>query len=220
MRIARWALVLAVVLSVSLHAQVAPLDPARWEPTIQRFEEQDRQLMPPKGGIVFVGASSIVRWDVAAFFPDLDVLNRGFGGSELADVAHFVPRTILPHEPRIVVLYPGENDIARGVSPHDVAAAFERLVATVDQALPATKIFVIGLKPTPARWKFNDAMLKTNDLLRAIAARHDAVTYIGVTNAMLGPDGRPRQDLFVEDGQHLSRAGYELWTEIIRPHIE
>ena len=84
-------------------------------------------LRRSKGGIVFVGASSIVRWKVSEFFPDLPVLNRGFGGSEMADTAHFAARTVLPYEPRIVVLYPGENDIARGVSPETVAAGFERV---------------------------------------------------------------------------------------------
>ena len=214
------AVACALVLSASLQAQVAPRDPARWEPSIKAFEDQDRQRMPPKGGIVFVGASSIVRWDVEGFFPDLKVLNRGFGGSEMADTAHFAARTVLPYDPRLVVLYPGENDIARGVSPQTVAEGFERFVATVNQALPRTRILVIGLKPTPARWKFNDAMLETNRLLRAVAARHEAVTYIGVTQAMLGADRLPRPDLFIEDGQHMNRAGYEIWSEIIRPHLE
>jgi lysophospholipase L1-like esterase len=214
------AATLLLLVSVSLRAQVAPRDPARWEPSIKAFEEQDRQHMPAKHGIVFVGASSIVRWDVAAFFPDLKVINRGFGGSEMADIAHFAHRTVLPYEPRLVVLYPGENDIARGVSPQTEVEGFERFVATVHGALPKTKIFVIGLKPTPVRWKFNDAMLETNRLLRAAAARHESVTYIGVTQAMLGPDGLPRPDLFIEDGQHMTRAGYEIWSEIIRPHLD
>lgn len=204
----------------TIHAQVAPRDPGRWESTILDFEKRDRENAPPKGGIVFVGASSIVRWDVAQFFPDLKVINRGFGGSEMNETAHFASRTVLPYEPRMVVVYPGENDIARGVSPETVAGGFEQLVATVHAALPDTRILIIGLKPTPARWTFNDAMLKTNALLRAFAAGRRAVTYIGVTQAMLGPDGRPRPDLFVEDRQHLSRAGYDLWTEIVRPHIE
>lgn len=202
------------------HAQVAPRDPSRWESTIREFEERDRENPPPKGDIVFVGASSIVRWNVAEFFPDLKVINRGFGGSELSETVYYAARTILPYEPRIVVVYPGENDIARGVAPEAVAASFEQLVSTVHTALPQTRIFIIGLKPTPARWKVNDAMLRTNELLRAFAATHPAVTYISVTKAMLGPDGLPRPDLFVEDRQHLSRAGYDLWTEIVRPHIE
>ncbi len=217
------ATVLAVVnllAAVALFAQVAPRDPARWESNIVAFEDQDRRSPPRKGGIVFVGASSIVRWNVAEFFPDLPVLNRGFGGSEMADTAHFAARTVLPYEPRLVVLYPGENDIARGVSPETVAAGFERLVATVHGALPKTRILVIGLKPTPARWRFNGQMIETNRLLRAIAARREAITYISVEKAMLGPDKLPRPDLFIGDGQHMTQAGYEIWTDIVRPHVE
>lgn len=215
----RLALALLLLVSTSLLAQVPPRDPARWEPNIAAFEAQDRKSPPPRGGIVFVGASSIVRWNLTEFFPDLPVINRGFGGSELADTAHFVPRTVLPYEPRIVVLYPGENDIARGVAPADVAAAFERLVKVVRGALPQTRILVIGLKPTPARWRFNDQMLDTNRRLREIAGRHEGITYISVEKAMLGPNRLPRPDLFIEDGQHMTRAGYEIWTDIVRPHL-
>jgi lysophospholipase L1-like esterase len=205
---------------VLLLAQVPPRDPTRWEPDVAGFEDQDRRVPPQKGGIVFVGASSIVRWKVAESFPDLPVINRGFGGSEMADTAHFAARTVLPYEPRIVVLYPGENDIARGVSPETVAAGFERLLATVHGALPKTRILVIGLKPTPARWRFNHQMLETNRLLRDIAARNPLITYISVEKAMLGPDKLPRPDLFIGDGQHMTPAGYEIWTDIVRPHLK
>lgn len=213
------ALVAPLLLSVGLLAQAPPRDAARWEPDVAAFEKQDRQNPPPKGGIVFVGASSIVRWNLGEFFPDLNVLNRGFGGSEMADTAHVATRIVLPYEPRIVVLYPGENDIARGVSPDMVAAGFERFVATVRGALPQTRILVIGLKPTPARWRFTDRMLETNRRLREIAGRHDGITYISVEKAMLGPDRMPRPDLFIEDGQHMTRTGYEIWTDIVRPHL-
>jgi len=212
-------LVAPLLASAALRAQAPPRDPARWERDVAAFEEHDRHNPPPKGGIVFVGASSIVRWNVAEFFPDLPVINRGFGGSELADTAHFAPRTVLPYQPRMVVLYPGENDIARGVAPADVAAAFERFVATVRGPLPNTRILVIGLKPTPARWRFNSQMLDTNKRLRDIAARDELITYISVEKAMLGPDKLPRPDLFIEDGQHMTRAGYEIWTDIVRPHL-
>ena len=209
-----------LLVPTDLLAQAAPRDPSRWESDIKAFEEQDRRTPFPKGEIVFVGASSIVRWNLGEFFPDLKALNRGFGGSELSETAHFVDRTVLPHQPRIVVLYPGENDIARGVSPDAVAAAFERLVGTIHGALPRTKILVIGQKPTPARWRFNDQMLATNRLLRTFAAGRENITYISVEKAMLGPDKRPRPDLFIEDGQHMTRTGYEIWTDTLRPHLK
>ena len=110
--------------------------------------------------------------------------------------------------------------IARGVSPETVAAGFERFVATVHGTLPKTRILVIGLKPTPARWRFNAQMIETNRLLRGIASRNEQITYISVEKAMLGPDGLPRQDLFIGDGQHMTQAGYEIWTDIVRPHLK
>ena len=212
--------VFGLLADVLLSAQAPPRDPTRWEPDVAAFESQDRSAPPQTGGIVFVGASSIVRWKVSEFFPDLPVLNRGFGGSEMADTAHFTARTVLPYEPRIVVLYPGENDIARGVSPETVAAGFERFVATVHGALPKTRILVIGLKPTPARWRFNAQMIETNRLLRGIASHNEQITYISVEKAMLGPDKLPRPDLFIGDGQHMTQAWYEIWTDIVRPHLK
>src|SRR5438067_2440646 len=97
--------------------QAAVLDPNRWEPAIQKFEEADKLTPPAKGGIVFYGASSIVRWNLDESFPDLKgtAVNRGFGGSDMSDAARYASRVVLPRAPRVVVLYPGENDIARGV---------------------------------------------------------------------------------------------------------
>ena len=95
-----------------------PIDPHRWEPAIQKFEAEDKQTPPVKGGIVFIGASSIVRWtNLAESFPGLKVVNRGFGGSELAESVKYASRVVVPHAPRIVVLYAGENDLNRGVTP-------------------------------------------------------------------------------------------------------
>src|SRR6202022_4930564 len=101
-------------------------DPNRWEGAIQKFEEADKVNPPANGGIVFVGASSIVRWNLDESFPDLRgiAINRGFGGSEMADAARYANRVVVPYAPKVVVLYPGENDIARGVTADTVGAGF------------------------------------------------------------------------------------------------
>jgi hypothetical protein len=120
-----WAVAVAVLFSAGLTVraqQPAVPDPNRWEATIQKFEAQDRVSPPPKGEIVFTGASSIVRWNLPESFPDLKVINRGFGGSEMADAARYASRIVAPYSPRIVVLYSGDNDIGRGVAPETVQA--------------------------------------------------------------------------------------------------
>jgi lysophospholipase L1-like esterase len=222
------ALIVATLTSTSIGAagqQPRPLqppqEPDKWEPAIQKFEEQDKQNPPPKHGIVFVGASSIVRWNLAEWFPDVkDAVNRGFGGSEMADSAKYAGRVVVPYAPRTVVLYPGENDIARGTTPQTVGAGFVKFYQTVHSALPNTRIIVIGLKPTPARWHLNDKFLDANNRIRSYCQSHSQCIYLDVTAAMLGPDGTPKPELFISDGQHMTPAGYKIWTALIRPRLQ
>lgn len=192
----------------------------RWEPSIRRFEELDRKSPPAPGGIVFVGSSSIVGWKLDKFFPDLPVVNRGFGGSQLADSVHFADRIVVPYKPRVVVLYAGDNDIASGKSPEQVAADFDAFVAKIRKALPHAKIIFIPIKPSLARWKLIDKMRQANALIRRRATECEGVVVLDIEQPMLGEDGRPRAELFREDGLHLNDAGYRLWSDLLRPHLE
>jgi len=203
-------------------ARPAPPDPNRWEPAIQKFEEADTIAPPAKGGIVFVGASSIVRWNLEQSFPDLKgmAINRGFGGSEMADAAKYASRVVIPYAPRVVVLYPGENDIARGVSSDAVSEGFQKFYDTVHGALSDARIVAIGLKPTPVRWQFIGEMRRANALIRSYCERHENCVYIDVHPDMMGADGKPKPELFVADGEHMTPAGYEIWTRLVRPHLK
>jgi lysophospholipase L1-like esterase len=216
-------LMVFVAVGYALTLQVAaqqPADPNRWEPAIQKFEAEDKQRPPVKGGIVFIGASSIVRWNLGESFPDLKALNRGFGGSEMADSARYASRVVLPHAPRVVVLYPGENDLARGTTPENVGAGFRKFYDVIHTALPKTRIVAIGLKPTPARWHLTEQMHQANKLIRSHCESNASCVYIDVWPAMLGPDGKPKGEYFVSDGQHMSPEGYKVWTQLVRPHVK
>src|SRR3954462_5475640 len=131
---------------------VPALDPTRFEPEIRAFEASDRASPPPRGGVVFVGSSSIKNWtSVAADFPGLSVLNRGFGGSTMADVVHYADRVVLPYRPRLIVLYAGDNDLAEGRTPDQVVRDYQAFVKRVRSALPATRIVYVSIKPSPSR---------------------------------------------------------------------
>ena len=212
------AVALTLLLVVTSTAQQRPApDPNRWEPAMQKFEEQEKTSPSPKGEIVFWGASSIVRWNLPEYFPGLKVINRGFGGSEMADAARYAPRVVVPLKPRIVVLYPGENDIARGVTAETVGAGFEQFSKNIHGPLPQTRIIAIGLKPTPVRWQFVDEGRKANRLIKASCEKQTGCTYVNVEPEMLGKDGHPRPELYVEDGEHMTPEGYKIWTRLVMP---
>jgi lysophospholipase L1-like esterase len=219
-RLAATLIALVIAVGVDTIAQQKPVDPNRWEPAIQKFEADDKANPPTRGGIVFIGASSIVRWNLAESFPDLKAVNRGFGGSEMADSARYAARVVLPHAPRVVVLYPGENDLARGTTPETIGAGFVTFYETIRTALPATRIIAIGLKPTPARWHLTDQMHQANKLIRASCEAQTGCVYVDVWPAMLGTDGRPKPEHFISDGQHMTPEGYKVWTSLVRPHLQ
>ena len=212
-------------LSLSLAAQqpatLKPVDPNRWETTIQKFEAEDAARGLVKGGVVFIGASSIVRWEnLAQSFPDLRVVNRGFGGSEMADSAKYAARVVVPHAPSIVVLYAGENDLNRGVSAETINADFARFHDVIRHALPTTRIVVIGLKPSLLRWKLRDGMHQTNKLIRTHCESKKGCAYVDPWPSMIGKDGTPKPEFFVADGLHMTPEGYKAWTQMLRPYLK
>ena len=201
-------------------APVATRSPAVFAEDIARFEAADRLAPTRPGGVLFVGSSSIRLWPaLEADFPSVDVLQRGFGGSELSDVVYYAPRIVVPYQPRLIVLYAGDNDLAAGKSPTAVFREYQAFVALVRRALPETRIAFIAIKPSGARWALVEQMREANALIQRYAATDRRLLYVDIFTPMLGPDGLPREELFVEDRLHMSARGYALWRDLLVPIV-
>ncbi len=131
---------------------VASAEESRWEKTIQAFEKRDAENPPPKNGILFIGSSSIRMWNTDADFPELNIINRGFGGSQTADSVEFAHRIAIPYAPRLIALYAGDNDIAVGKTPSQVLEDTKTFFQLVHKSLPQTRIAYVAIKPSLARW--------------------------------------------------------------------
>ena len=192
----------------------------RWEKDIAKFEKQDKDKPPPKDAILFAGSSSIRFWNLEKSFPGKPVINRGFGGSHIADSTHFAPRIILANKPRLIVFYAGDNDIAAGKTPARVAADFQNFAELVRARLPKTKIVFIGIKPSLARLAMREKQKKANDLIEAYCKKDDRLVYLDVEKPMLGEDGKPRKELLAKDGLHMSEKGYAVWASLVEPYLK
>lgn len=196
-----------------------PPNEDRWEASIKAFEEVDRKQTPPSGGNVFVGSSSIRLWKLEPSFPKHVCLNRGFGGSQLADSAKYAERIVIAYKPRVVVVYAGDNDISGGKTPETVFADYRSHRDKIQAALPETKIVFISIKPSPSRWKLRDKAQEANRLIREEIEKGKNQTFVDVWTPMLGPDGMPRAELFLKDQLHMNETGYEVWNKLIEPHL-
>jgi len=189
----------------------------RWEKTIAAFEAEDKTSPPPKDAVVFIGSSSIRLWDLKASFPELVAINRGFGGSQMVDAARYARRIVTPYKPRLIVLYEGDNDLNAGKSPQQVAADFGEFLKAVRSDLPTTPLIVIGLKPSPSRWKLIEQQREANRLLAEQCAKDGKCRFLDVEKPMLGSDSQPKPEIFRADKLHLNDEGYKIWNELMRP---
>lgn len=196
--------------------------PAQWTTDINAFTQADAVQAPPRNAVLFIGSSSIRMWTtLAADFPGVPVINRGFGGSELADSVAYADRIAIPYHPRIVVLYAGDNDIAAGKTPEAVAADFAAFREKIHAALPATRLLYLSIKLSPSRAKLQDAMVRANALIAADCAAHaDHCAFVDVATPLLDAHGHPRPEFFRADQLHLQPAGYALWTKVLAPFLQ
>jgi lysophospholipase L1-like esterase len=199
--------------------EVKPASAPRFENEIAAFEAYDHKNTPPRDPILFVGSSTIRMWQTADAFPDLPVINRGFGGSTTDDVNHFADRIVFKYKPRLIVFYAGDNDIAAGRTPDRVFSDFQTFLTSVHEHLPNTPVIYLAIKPSIARSKFWPQMQEVNIRVKAVTQQNKELTYVDTAPSLLGADGKPQRDLFRDDGLHMNEKGYARWNEILAPKL-
>jgi lysophospholipase L1-like esterase len=211
------SLVLAITIySFSLQAQ----DPLRFKQEVQALHKRDSiaNLSKP---IVFAGSSTINNWkDIRATFPDHPILNHGFGGSQMSDLLFYADPLIVACNPSQIFIYEGDNDLNSGKSAEIILADASRLLAIIRKELPRkVPVVFISAKPSLARWRLKEDYEAFNKKLKRWTKRQRKVKFVDVWTPMLDQNGEPFKDIFLGDGLHMNKKGYEIWTSTIRPYL-
>jgi len=193
----------------------------KYEGAMEAFAKQDKQTPPPAAPIVFTGSSTIRIWDLARDFPGVQALNRGFGGSQYADLIEYFPRVLTQYKPQQVVLYSGDNDIAHGKSAEAAFEDFKKVAERLEKELPGVPVIVLGVKPSIARWNLWPVIQQFNGLVKDYAAAHAAyMTFLDLAPILLNPENKPNPDYLLEDGLHLNPTGYAAIAKHLAPLLK
>jgi len=216
------ALLLSACAWINTPAELPAAVDQKWESSLAEFARNDMKHMPPAGGVLFVGSSSIRLWDnlEQQFEADPVVIKRGIWGAGMQDFTALLDRLVIPYKPRVVVLYAGENDLAEGRRPEQVLRSVETFVQGVRAALPDTRIVYVSIKPSIARAELLTPIRATNALIKDYIAGIGNAKFVDVFTPMLDRQGAPRADLFREDKLHMNAAGYAIWRAAIAPALK
>ena len=189
---------------------------------IKAFRRSDSIAMPPQNAILLIGSSSFTNWkDVAKYFPDKTIINRGFGGSSLPHLIMYAEDIIFKYNPKQIIIYCGENDLTGGPSI-TADTIFERLKSLhqlIRSRYKKVPVAYISMKPSPSREKYLETMQKANELIKNFMEKQKKSTYIDVYHSMYDAEGKMLTNIFLSDKLHMNAAGYQIWQGIIAPYL-
>lgn len=189
---------------------------------ILSFKKQDSLKFPAKDAVLFIGSSTFTKWkDVQIHFPKQIIVNRGFGGSTLLNVIHYIDDVVYPYQPKQVVIYCGENDLMNaGTTAQMVLDRTKKLIDLIRAKYPKAFIAYISIKPSPSRAKYIPQMKEANELIKTLISQTKRASYINTADAMYHPDGQIITDIFLKDNLHMNEKGYAIWTKIMEPYLK
>ena len=195
--------------------------PNRFDADIGQFVQQDKISFPPINQFLFIGSSSIRLWlSLEEDMKPLKVINRGFGGAHIKHINRHLDKIVFPYKPKAIIFFCGSNDINGWNSPQDVFAEFEIFFNSVKKRLPKTKVFVIGIQPSPSRFDQRPRQLEWNDAVSNLSKTDPNLVYVDVSSAMLSSDNKPRLELYTYDTLHMNENGYKIWTKRVRENLK
>ena len=196
-------------------------DPTRFKEQVDRLYNTEYNFSPDKKLVVFTGSSSVRIWkDVQDYFPKYNIINNGFGGSHFSDLLYFYDELIIKQTPEILFIYEGDNDIGGGKKPSKIFKQAKKLVKNIKTDLPKTKVILISPKPSIARENLKKDYIKLNKKLKKYCKNQDNLEFADVWNIMLDENGNVFQDIFIEDGLHMNKKGYDLWAKVIGEYLK
>lgn len=213
----RWLLLFGIILFLGLRSTQAQ-SPKRLLDEVRSLQKKyDTLHQPGKETFVFVGSSSIRFWDsLPKLFPDVQVVNAGFGGSMASDLLAYLEELVLDFEPDKVFIYEGDNDIFEKKGPARVVRQTRRIIRRILKHNGPTPIVVIGVKPSPVRWHLRKEYERLNQKLKEYCDTNPQVDYVHIWDAML-KQGNIDDEIYLEDCLHMNDKGYAIWERIVTP---
>lgn len=226
------SIMFSLIVCLALATQVTADDPIaeyrqaaieKWEKDIVKLEELDKAQKDPSHAILYIGSSSIRRWEsISEDMRPWPAIRRGYGGAKFSDLVVFVDRLVNPHQFDALVVFVGNDIVGKDTdkTPEEVLRLFQYLVERVRVEHPTQPIFLIGVTPTSSRFDAWGKVQAMHGVVRKFIESDDSLHFIDTADTFLGEDGKPMDELFVEDRLHLNDAGYDLWAGIIKSELE
>lgn len=197
--------------------------------TISKIIRKNRDSKP--SGVLFFGDSITEWYDIEKYYPHIKIkYNSGVAGSTSESLMWICDEAVIKYKPKVMVFLVGTNDLGNTNmrSPREIAMNVRNLFELITRNLKDIKIIHVSTLPcneelhgeTAGKIMRSNKIIKTvNDEYLEMIKSFKNVTFINAFEKFIDKETNNIKDDFSEDGLHLTKDGYDLLTEIIKPEI-
>lgn len=171
--------------------------------------DDDREI------VVFLGDSITQDGRWSEWFPDLNVINLGVGGSTTDDVLARFDEVVAARPDEIVLLI-GTNDLGTRQTVEHLVRNIETLCVNLRRELPGSRMLVQSVMPRGR--EYAQRIQEANIHLRQFSSTVHA-QFLDLWPALALEDGE-LNPAYSDDRLHLNDAGYEAWLLELRPALD
>ncbi|WP_299161081.1 GDSL-type esterase/lipase family protein [uncultured Eudoraea sp.] len=210
-----------VLLIIFISLKAVAQDTFRFQKEVLAIQKKYDTLWDnSKETIVFTGSSSIRTWkNLQELFPDYQIVNSGFGGSQTIDLLSYTNELILQYNPKKVFIYEGDNDLNDRKKPREIISVTKEIITKIKSTIPDIRIVIISAKPSLARWHLKGKYKRLNRKFKNLCKEEENLDYAHIWDIMLNGK-KLKRDIFIEDGLHMNSKGYQLWYQIISNYVQ
>lgn len=190
------------------------------------FNLQNENLA--EGQIVFIGDSITDSYVLDDYYYDLDLAtyNRGISGDSTAGVLNRLKVSLFDIKPSKIVLMIGTNDVNGGVSDKIILSNYQQILTQIKTNLPNAQVFCVSIIPqNPVLEKYSGikfertskVILNLNPQIKTLVESNGAV-YVDLYSQLADSNNNLIMQ-YSDDGLHLNAAGFEVWTNLIKPYL-
>ena len=160
-------------------------DPNRFASSFAKFQQEDESIISKRNDLtLFTGSSSIRRWHtLSTDFPNLHLLNRGFGGAHISDVLHFYNHLFLRYKPDRIVFI-AEKMICGQESQRLRYFVTSKHFATRFLMIFHTTFIYLSCKPSPKRFSKWNTYQSLNLKIKNYCLREPNLTFVNLSHTL------------------------------------
>lgn len=194
---------------------------------IQTKYRELNQIAVIEPDIIFIGDS------IVEYFPLQELLgttktivNRGIRGYQTGLLLDNLDAHLYGDAVDQIVLLIGTNDIGKDIPMSQTLTNLESVIQTISRDYPLSQIKLVSILPVNEGEDFKQTVyIRTNEKIKAcnqayqdLASAYMQVEYIPVFDSFLDEAGQLKPT-YTTDGLHLSVAGYQVLSNVLKDYL-